>query len=1017
MNIRQVTHLAALILLFAASEVQAQSEEYWKVIGEFQMKSHDPDELGNNQGYSGWGITCAYFWDENSGLVGLGNGGLSPGGHAEIWRTTDGGQRWEKAQMPSLSDTERQGQDFHSVWMLDKQIGWAALNFWYYTGSSSASGHSILLKTTDGGKSWNKDLVVNWPEHLFSRAKQLPSGRMVMAQDVAIVDDRIAIANNVTGLGAGLFRSIDGGVTWQRLHERFKAVTIYWDQVSRQLFASSYQTDYQGPLKSPKIHVSNDLGITWKPLISEDPFQTNLHIDGTGRAIYLQSNPGYQFLVKEGFYRSLNGGKNWKHVGGPNRASWTRFHVPASCNGALVIGFDSNKVWMTTAGGDGAIRLTHPPILNVQVPEPKPSCDSQQNKILLDNIQCSTYVFTSAALKRDEGLFALQSGGVLPINLQESGHGELIVKFLPNQQTGFFDDSVVLHGYEETKSGRRYFDTAVYISATSIAVAPQLTADQALVELPATSTCYSRDTTVTLTNTGCDTLTLHELTGSGTAYSYSQLRLPVTLAPGASVQVKITFHPLSNGNHSGNLRYTATQQGLTTSNHVTLTGVGYYGEGSLELLSSKKLELPELTFCAPASDTLATIRNTGCDTLIIRDVNISGAADYLLPDPVQRVTLAPDSSFRFLIRFAPQGKGTRSGTVTISWTDERDANLQQLAMDLTSKVLEGSKILSTPSDTFNIGEANICLDVDSSVRFTNDGCDTLIITGATIDAHFIAGGSYPITLAPGQSIEVPVISTVDTAGKPVILGGKLTLTSTADNTLAPIVLTRGLVYPTKLRLEAVDDASGKDGDVVTFKILLEGDVPSSLSAIHFDFIHNNDLLGFVGLTSQDLTIASTSGDDPQVQRFTLSPVRGAGELGEIRFRAFVTDEVSSVLSFDNISFEAKGVSFAPECLAVISDSGSHFDFVYQCGDRVIRDLMKGELLIKSLTPNPAANEIRLELASGVREANIVIVDMLGAEVLRTSRSTIDISHLASGTYYLRVSANGAVQTRRVIVQR
>jgi hypothetical protein len=103
---------------------------------------------------------------------------------------------------------------------------------------------------------------------------------------------------------------------------------------------------------------------------------------------------------------------------------------------------------------------------------------------------------------------------------------------------------------------------------------------------------------------------------------------------------------------------------------------------------------------------------------------------------------------------------------------------------------------------------------------------------------------------------------------------------------------------------------------------------------------------------------------------------------------------------------------------VISDSGSRFNYIHECGDGILRSALRGETLVKSLTPNPATNEIRLELADGAGEAEIVIVDLLGAEVLRTKASArIDVSGLISGTYYLRVSSGGAVQSRRVVVQR
>ncbi|HET6511968.1 MAG TPA: T9SS type A sorting domain-containing protein, partial [Candidatus Kapabacteria bacterium] len=159
----------------------------------------------------------------------------------------------------------------------------------------------------------------------------------------------------------------------------------------------------------------------------------------------------------------------------------------------------------------------------------------------------------------------------------------------------------------------------------------------------------------------------------------------------------------------------------------------------------------------------------------------------------------------------------------------------------------------------------------------------------------------------------------------------------------------------------------------------------------------------------------TAGDADQRQSFTLSPVR-AGELGEVTFKVYLAEAEQTTLSFDNISFEAAGVSFAPECIAVISDSSSRFNYVYTCGDNVIRDRLNGTRLIKSITPNPASGEIRVELnvAGGIE---VSLFNALGTELLKSATDRVDVSALPSGVYYVRVAAAGIRETRRIVVER
>jgi PKD repeat protein len=392
--------------------------------------------------------------------------------------------------------------------------------------------------------------------------------------------------------------------------------------------------------------------------------------------------------------------------------------------------------------------------------------------------------------------------------------------------------------------------------------------------------------------------------------------------------------------------------------------------------------------------------------------------DYsLLSSSTPDITVTPtsavvpaDDSVQLRIRITPSTAGTTNAVLFLQLNEDRFG----MAVGYTTDASGG---LTASQTAIDFGETNICEERDTVVRLTNNGCDTLTITEADIDKNFNVGGSYPIKLAPGESIELSIVTVVDTVGKPRLLTGTLTITSTADNIIPPIALSRSLVYPTRLRLEAVDEASGKQGDFVKFRIILEGDVPSTMTALHFDFLHNNDLLSFEGLTGNNLAITSTTGNESQVQRFTLSTVTAAGILGELTFKAFLAVAEQSTLAFDNITFEAKGVTFAPGCIAVISDTGSRFNFVYTCGDNIIRDQMNGTRLIKSITPNPANDEIRIELADGISNAEVTIVDMLGTEVLHATGERIDIRTLPSGTYYLRVTAGGASQTKRIVIDR
>jgi hypothetical protein len=95
--------------------------------------------------------TCGFFWDEMNGLIGFGNGLFNSGINALILRTTDGGKTWVTSNIPSTPG------DISSIYMKDRLVGYASV----YESTNPPRTYSIW-KTTDGG--------VTWQDHTFTNA-------------------------------------------------------------------------------------------------------------------------------------------------------------------------------------------------------------------------------------------------------------------------------------------------------------------------------------------------------------------------------------------------------------------------------------------------------------------------------------------------------------------------------------------------------------------------------------------------------------------------------------------------------------------------------------------------------------------------------------------------------------------------------------------------------------------------------------------------------------------------------
>jgi hypothetical protein len=243
----------------------------------------------------------------------------------------------------------------------------------------------------------------------------------------------------------------------------------------------------------------------------------------------------------------------------------------------------------------------------------------------------------------------------------------------------------------------------------------------------------------------------------------------------------------------------------------------------------------------------------------------------------------------------------------------------------------------------------------------------------------------------------------------------LSFTSTAQNALTPIPLTRSFEYPARLTIRAIDDASGHAGDEVKFQLLLEGDVPKGMTALHFDVSNDDDLLSFV--SAKGVT-GGTPVSTRNTRSFTLSPVTDTGVIGELTFRAYLAKASTTALTLSNLHFDYPNLTVSPDCIATVEGSGSEFTYIYECGERRMQKYMLGEpLAIESITPNPASQQIEVRLRGAER---LTLLDVLGREVMAivpSSDVTLDVSRLSPGTYYARATGAGGVRTARVVVER
>jgi photosystem II stability/assembly factor-like uncharacterized protein len=120
-----------------------------------------------------------------------------------IYKTSDGGKSWQK-QAEDLGKT----LDLHSVYFLNEQTGWACGT--YFDGDQS---RLVVLSTKDGGDRWTL----------------LPLGSMDIGRDIFFADEQTGWL--LAGFTGNLLKTTDGGITWNRIYmfgDQYSINSIYF---------------------------------------------------------------------------------------------------------------------------------------------------------------------------------------------------------------------------------------------------------------------------------------------------------------------------------------------------------------------------------------------------------------------------------------------------------------------------------------------------------------------------------------------------------------------------------------------------------------------------------------------------------------------------------------------------------------------------------------------------------------------------------------------------------------------
>ena len=270
------------------------------------------------------------------------------GGDRGLYKTTDGGKTWTSL----ITVSERTGVTDVVIDPVNPDNLLAAT--WqrrrHFFTLIDGGPESALWRSTDAGKTWRK-ITTGLPASPLGRI-----GLVISPKDPNVVYAAVETDPN----NAGIFRSTDGGISWEK-RASYLAQPMY------------YATLFADPFNVQRVYamdvnnqVSDDGGATWRQLGERTKHVDNhaFWIDPQHPDHFINGNDG-------GLYQTWDGAKNWTFYGNLPLAQF--YDVDVSTNGPFfmvcggtqdnqsVCGPAANRStsgllnsdWFVTTGGDG----------------------------------------------------------------------------------------------------------------------------------------------------------------------------------------------------------------------------------------------------------------------------------------------------------------------------------------------------------------------------------------------------------------------------------------------------------------------------------------------------------------------------------------------------------------------------------------------------------------------------------------------------------------------------------------
>jgi hypothetical protein len=494
------------------------------------------------------------------------------------------------------------------------------------------------------------------------------------------------------------------------------------------------------------------------------------------------------------------------------------------------------------------------------------------------------------------------SGASLPLTLAAGASANLTVTANP-QTAGTISETL------SVISNASNSPTSVALTTTASAPAAAVTTlNPTSLNFGSVTVGSSSAKSVVISNSGGVSMTISQITSSGTGYTVSGFSLPIVLTAGASTSFNVNFAPTTTGNASGSVSLTGN--GSNSPVNLPLTGSGAAAPVAQLTANPATGNFGNVTVGSSSSQSIS-VTNSGTISVTISQIVTSGAAFSLAGVNVP-LTLNPGQSSTYIAQFSPTAVGSSSGQISFTSNASNSPTLISLS---GTGVAAPTPQLSVNATSLSFGSVTVGSSGTKSITISNSGNADLTISQITTSGNGFGGSgvTLPLTLTPGQTASYTAQFAPTTTGS---VSGQISFNSNSPTNPAVSLSGTGVAAPTAQL--SVNPAS-----------LSFGSVTVGNSGTQSITISNS---GSANLTISQITTSGTGFTGSGVSLpLTLAPGQTAIYTGQ--FAPSATGSASGQISFNSnsptnpsVSLTGTGVA-APVLQLSVSQSSLAFGSV------------------------------------------------------------------------------------------